>query len=945
MNIGDVFLTVRANLSQFQADLAKLNSQVSRSATDMGKSLSNIGKGLQSTGRGLTTNLTLPILAAGGAVTHFALDFDTTMRKIVGLAKVPAGEIAGVRDEILKMGEEIGRSPQDLAEAFYFVASAGFEANEAMEVLRISATASAAGMGEVQDVAKTLGGVINAYGKENLSAAHAGDILTAAIQDGAAEASDFAGVIGFVVPVAASLGVSFDQVAAALSAMTQVGISADTAATNLGQVMAALQKPTVEAEKAMEGLGLSSAGLRTELKEKGLLATLRTLEERFAGNEQAASLVFGNIRALRGVTALLGLDTAQLNGIFADTAGALDTLSGAYEDTDGPQRRLDKAMASLQATAIELGADVLPMVVDVLDQVADTLRGVGRWWRSLDEGTRKNIVQWLAWTATIGPVLLVMGKLVSGLGAIFKAVGFLLGAKGLPAIIGKMGGLRAAMLGTVGPVGAIAAAFVGLKVASGFLDDFFDSVTQGGKAHKELKSLEALVGDRGLAGRLRELGISAKDMARLIEAAGGDVGYAISALNDSAGDLGKAFTQLWADSDAAAEGLFEGWGPRGPAAEAALEAARNAKAIPENVAAELVDGEFVIRDAAEDALSPIDEAMEKARQAAADEVRGLISDLQNILAGGPEEITDEVQAIVDAVVDPFTRSERALILAGELGKAGFREGFTSDDPKLEADTFATAMDLLAQFDLLKPGMFDIGAEVPVQYQEGVRSSMGAALTYFQSLHPDLTNPFDVAEELDRLGYHALASYARGVASAAILHVNPAAEQMQRDLHYRLDKSYYGDGYRVALSYAAGLEGGGWRVNQAGEYLQSTVGGHLEFQGSPPYTHSREIGTKVGLTWGQGIIASLRDLIPSLASTVGSVASTLSAQPMGLATAGLASFGTPAAIPTTVGTGPSTVNNTWNLTVNGVPYTFNNRDDFIKALDDLSAFGDGRISGG
>jgi len=55
----------------------------------------------------------------------------------------------------------------------------------------------------------------------------------------------------------------------------------------------------------------------------------RTLEERFGNNETAAAAVFGNIRALRGVTALLSLDTDQLNGIFADTAGALGTLRGA----------------------------------------------------------------------------------------------------------------------------------------------------------------------------------------------------------------------------------------------------------------------------------------------------------------------------------------------------------------------------------------------------------------------------------------------------------------------------------------------------------------------------------------------------------------------------------------------------------------------------------------
>ena len=159
-----------------------------------------------------------------------------------------------------------------------------------------------------------------------------GDVV--AIKDGTAEADAFAGVLGRVVPTAATMGVTFDQVTAALAGMTLTGLSADEAATSLNQVLVSLLKPTKEAEKALKEMGTSSADLRKQLKEEGLLAVLRDLEGRFGANEEAASLVFGNVRALRGVLSLLSLDAGQLNTIFADTASATGALGEAFAATD-----------------------------------------------------------------------------------------------------------------------------------------------------------------------------------------------------------------------------------------------------------------------------------------------------------------------------------------------------------------------------------------------------------------------------------------------------------------------------------------------------------------------------------------------------------------------------------------------------------------------------------
>jgi TP901 family phage tail tape measure protein len=947
--LGRSVLDLDIDDSRFHSKLSGAARAAGRFTEQSGSSLMKAGRAISGVGNAMVTNVTVPILAAGGAVAHFALDFDTTMRRIVGLAKVPQDAIAGVREEIVAMGQDIGRSPQELAEAFYFVASAGFEADEAMEVLRISATAAAAGMGQTQDIAKTLGGVINAYGKENLSAARAGDILTAAIQDGAAEASDFAGVIGFVVPVAASLGVSFDQVTAALAAMTQVGISADTAATNLGQVMAALQKPTKEAEEALEGLGLSSAGLRRQLREEGLLATLRTLETAFAGNADASAIVFGNIRALRGVTALLGLDTEQLNGIFADTAGALDTLSGAYSDTEGAQRDIDRNLAKLQASAIELGTDVLPMVVEVLGDVADAVSGVAGWWKTLDKSTKDLIISSLAWLAIAGPVLVIVGKLTTGLGALLKVVGVLVGAKGIPALATQAARAKLMMFGLAGVVAAIT---IGMMAAGDAAADFFDELQYGRKAAKVLKELEALLGNEKAAKLFFKSGHTVADAMDLIEAAGGDAGEAIDALNDTAGDLGKALVQLGLDSEDSARAMFGGWGPRGPVAMAAIEAGRSAKAIPENVAAELVDGEFVIRDAAEDALAPIDEALQKAVEDAAKAGTDMIHALATSLSADPTELADAAEEMWEIILHPFPDIKRRAQIEAILTSKLIADGLSSDDSRVRAETAERVEKLLAEYELMAPGALAAGELVNPALEAGINSNLDALLTYIRTIPAtNIADEFDLADVLESQGNTALAGYIRGIAQGALNEKTSRALDAVRATVLTGLTFYLGPaGYTIGSTWIRGIISGIHSGMTDLEYQIALAGdglGHsLPTRGPLKGDAAERGGLSIGTAWMGAIGSAIEASVRALDSRVAAVGDALAIVPQigvptmpGVASVGMASQATATSVGIREGGGDTFI---WQLSVNGVPYTFETRDDFIGALDDLSGFGDGRL---
>ncbi|MCY4127657.1 MAG: hypothetical protein OXG15_00300, partial [Gammaproteobacteria bacterium] len=85
-------------------------------------------------------------------------------RSLVGLS---TKEVAGFRQEILKLSPALGKSPAELAEGLFFVTSAGFRGSEALDVLRASAQASAIGLGEVQVVATGVTRTVSAYREAN----------------------------------------------------------------------------------------------------------------------------------------------------------------------------------------------------------------------------------------------------------------------------------------------------------------------------------------------------------------------------------------------------------------------------------------------------------------------------------------------------------------------------------------------------------------------------------------------------------------------------------------------------------------------------------------------------------------------------------------------------------------------------------------------------------
>lgn len=438
VNVGsvEVLLTLRdaltAALAKPQANLVKLSAEVrkvegellrhAKAADAAEHSHKRSGNAIEKFGQQIRTTLVHVAAAAvayrafGAAIESVsdAVELTRTFEKIKNLTGVTRDEVDQLKNSINQLSTATGRGPQELAEGFYFVASAGLKGAAAVEVLTAAANASALGMGETKDIARSLTAALNAYGVENLSAATAVNQLFIGIQEGSAEANEVAGVFGRVVAIANEMKVSFAEVAASVATFTRVGVGADEAVTALRGTLATLLKPDDQTHKAISGLAeafgrttMSAADLRKEISERGLADVLIQLVKATEGNVEAFGDLFPNIRAMAGILANAGSQAEEYTRIVRRMSTDTNAFGEAVaENRKSASFQWDLLKAQLEQLALTFGEKVLPAVVELgeamssldsapivlvaeaISTIADVLADVLGAWNELPEPLR-----------------------------------------------------------------------------------------------------------------------------------------------------------------------------------------------------------------------------------------------------------------------------------------------------------------------------------------------------------------------------------------------------------------------------------------------------------------------------------------------------------------------------------------------------------------------------
>jgi len=283
-----------------------------------------------------------------------AADFASAKVKTLGVdADVLKPKLASLSNELSGQVSQLA-----LLSASYDVASAGFgEVSQLTDVLKASQLGATGGFSDLATVADATTSVLNAYGLESDKAAKLIDGFIQTQNDGKIVVDQYAQQIGRLAPIAAGAGVGIDELNAAISTVTATGVPVESTFAGLRQVIASIQKPTSEAAKAAEKLGIDFSA--TALKTKGLSGVLAEVVEKGGASEETLALLFGSVEARTAILPLLNDQLVTFNKNLENQAEAQGVAArAAFEAQNtiqGQLTRLGSAFTNLTTEGSEFG--------------------------------------------------------------------------------------------------------------------------------------------------------------------------------------------------------------------------------------------------------------------------------------------------------------------------------------------------------------------------------------------------------------------------------------------------------------------------------------------------------------------------------------------------------------------------------------------------------------
>jgi len=411
--IRNLVVKIAADISSLSKGLQSAQKQIQKVASSFTKA-----------GTKLTASITAPLMALGGTAVKISADFQQSMANAASVAGATGEELQEMTDLAREMGAKTVFSASDAADALYYMASAGYKVDQMASSIEATLNLASATQSDLAFTTDTVISALNQFGLEASEAERVTNVYAAAIGASMASMDKLSTSMGYIGPVANSLGWEIEEVTGALSVLYNAGYDGSTAGTSLRQALVSLMNPTSSAVAVFEELGVNLEDL--DPVSNDLASILDTLSD--AGMTTAQAMEVFGARAGPGMLALMSAGgdavrdmTAAVTGTNKATEMAetqLDTLSG--------QLKIMKSM--LEEVALQFGDILIPIIRELLQKYITPLINK---FMGLSSSTKKTIVGVALLAAALGPLLIVLGKVISSVGSIAKVASLLFSKVGL----------------------------------------------------------------------------------------------------------------------------------------------------------------------------------------------------------------------------------------------------------------------------------------------------------------------------------------------------------------------------------------------------------------------------------------------------------------------------------------------------------------------------------
>lgn len=391
------------------------------------------------------------VAVGAGAVAGFATkgiaDFANFQQSINEVFTLLPGASQETFDRLTKetkdFAKEFGVLPDEVIPALYQALSAGVPEGNVFDFLETAQKAAKGGVTDLETAVDGLTSVVNAYGEDVIDAGRASDIMFTTVKLGKTNFDELSGSLFQVAPVAASLGVNFESVAAGMANLTAKGTPTSVAATQMKAALSELGKEGTKSQKAFEEL--TGMGITEFLETEGGFSDIFRIMQQGADDANISLLdMFGSIEAGQAALTLAEDNGNALNATFSQMKNSAGATDAAFETMDtGINASMDRIKASLSVLLIDVGEKLAPVVEKALDGAIELFNKFSGIFER--EGFRGVLNELGEQVKIYGPkALAVLGDWVKSVGRFFVNTG-------LPFIFDKLQQLGRALVDWIRP--------------------------------------------------------------------------------------------------------------------------------------------------------------------------------------------------------------------------------------------------------------------------------------------------------------------------------------------------------------------------------------------------------------------------------------------------------------------------------------------------------------
>lgn len=372
--------------------MSDVADSVSDAAKDVGDSASDIG---DSIGDGFEEGsdqastaidaLAQALLAAGVTAsvkaitdalmdcTQASMEFETAMAKVGTIADESQKPLGDMRNEILALSSETGKSVGELAEATYQAISASVATESAVDFVGTANKLAVGGFSDTTTAVDILTTAINAYGMSADDAAKISDVLITTQNLGKTSVAQLGASMGMVIPLAAAYNMNLEDLAASYALLTANGTQTAQATT---YVKAALNElgstSSVVGSTLKKQTGKTFAELMAEGNSLG--DVLQVLADSVDGDTTAFNNMWSSSEAGVGMLSILNSGTSKYNSLVQSMEGSTGAATTAFEKMsetgEFAQQRFQNAIENLK---IAIGDELAPVLMELQQSGADAM--------------------------------------------------------------------------------------------------------------------------------------------------------------------------------------------------------------------------------------------------------------------------------------------------------------------------------------------------------------------------------------------------------------------------------------------------------------------------------------------------------------------------------------------------------------------------------------------